>query len=360
MPRRVYIIDMAPNQLIEGVFTMQNCQLGLTKNGKPYLKCLLQDRSGRTPGRMWSVTEDFVQSLPTDGFVFIEGQTQAFQGELQIIVQHLRVVEPKPEELLDLLPSTTKDVDEMFAHVGRLIDSMKSEALKALARTYLNDKPLMERFRQAPAAMQLHHAYLGGLLEHTLALMKLADAVMPLYPKLNRDIVMMGLFLHDLGKCDELTWQTGFAYSDDGQLVGHIARGLVWLNDKVAATRAAGVELSPELVRVLEHIILSHHGVPEFGALKIPATPEAIMVSLLDNVDAKTQMAIDAGRGPASRSEELGGAFTEKVWALGTRIYRPDPLGDVTDAPGASASPTPPQKSPAKKPFDGPPLKGGI
>jgi len=341
MPPRIYINQMTPNQLVEGVFTMQNCQMGLTKSGKPYLKCLVADRTGRTPARMWSVSEEFVQGLPADGFIHLEGQTQAYQGELQIIIKKLRPTEPRPEDLHDLLPSTEKDIDEMFSKVTRLLEGMSSDQLKTLARAYLNDKELMDLFKQAPAATALHHAFLGGLLEHTLAVMKLADAITPLYPKINNDLVLFGLFLHDLGKCVELQWDAGFSYSDDGQLVGHIARGVIWLNEKARQCRDQKNPIDPAVVRVLEHIILSHHGQPEFGALKIPATPEAVLISLIDNVDAKTQMAIDAGRAE-TRAGDLGSDFTERIWALGTRIYRPDPLENESAE------------------TDQPPLKGGI
>ena len=338
MPERIYITDMSPNQLVEGVFTVQNCQLGLTRAGKPFLKCLLADRTGRTPARMWNASEDLVQSLPTDGFVELLGQTQPYQGEMQIIIHKIRHAHPTQDDLLELLPSTERDINEMYAEVGELLDSLEHPALRALGQVYREDKELMGRFRQAPAAMQLHHAYLGGLLEHTLGLMKLADAALPLYPRVSRDIVLMGLFLHDLGKCEELTWQAGFSYSDDGRLVGHIARGVIWLEEKArrcADQGEGGTPLSDELLRVLQHIILSHHGVPEFGALKTPATPEAIFIHLLDNVDAKLNMAL-AARDAPGKPKELGGNFTEKVWALGTRIYRGDPMAE--DAGGASAN----------------------
>lgn len=331
MPARVYIGEATPNQLIEGVYAIQNAQLGLTKNGKSYLKCLVSDRTGRAPARMWSASEELVASLPTDGFVHLSGQTQAYQGELQVIVQHIRPANPTPDELVELLPSTTKNIDDMLKAVEMKLDAMKSPSLKALAHVYLDDRELMKTFRQAPAAMVLHHAYIGGLLEHTLSLMKLAEAVCPNYPKINQDLVVFGLFLHDLGKCVELTWSTGFGYSDQGQLVGHIARGVVWLNEKVARLRAAGTDFPDELLHVLEHIIVSHHGLPEYGALKVPATPEAVLIHQLDNVDAKTQMALDAGR-PDGDKTELGGNFTEKVWALGTRLYRPDPV-KLADSP---------------------------
>jgi len=333
MAKRTYIADAAPNQLIEGVFAIQNCQLGQTKNGKPYLKCLIGDKSGRAPGRMWNASEQIVSALPTDGFVYLEGQTQPYQGEMQVIIQTIAPAQPSDADLQELLPSTAYDIDAMFDEVRGILGGLSSPSMQRLAQAYLGDAALMQRFKQAPAAMQLHHAFIGGLLEHTLALLRLGEAVLPLYPRVNRDLVLMGLFIHDLGKCAELTWETGFGYSDDGQLVGHIARGLVWLNDKARALDEAGEGVPAEALRVLEHIIVSHHGVPEFGAVKIPATPEAILVHLLDNVDAKMQMSLDATRSEKAGGAELGGNFTEKMWALGTRLYRPDPLAEEAAAP---------------------------
>jgi len=328
---RITIDNLQPAQNVAGVFAVQNLQLGNTKAGKPYLKMVIADSTGRTPGRMWSVTEEQFASLPTDGFVYLEGQTQPYQGEMQIIVHNIRAHQPTQRELMDLLPATKQDVDEMFAGVLRLLQSIQSPAIKCLVDRYLEDGDLMGRFCQAPAAQTLHHAYLGGLLEHTYSLMQLADKIVGHYPHLSRDIVLMGLFLHDLGKCDELTWLEGFGYSTDGQLVGHIGRGVVMLNDKCRACEDpelgdAAVKIPANLRRVLEHIILSHHGVPEFGALKLPATPEAIFISNLDNLDAKMNMALDAAaREKLGAGPDLGSDFTEKVWALGTKIYRPDP-----------------------------------
>ncbi len=328
---RVTIDNLQAAQNIAGVFAVQNLQLGNTKAGKPYLKMLIADKTGRTPGRMWSATEELYQSLPTDGFVYLEGQTQPYQGEMQIIVHQIRAHHPTERELMDLLPATEQDVDEMFAQLLRLLQSIEHPALKCLVDRYLEDGNLMQQFCQAPAAQTLHHAYLGGLLEHTLSLMQLADKMVGHYAHLSRDIVLMGLFLHDLGKCTELTWLEGFGYSTDGQLVGHIGRGVVLLNDKCKACEdpelgEAALPIPAELRMVLEHIILSHHGVPEFGALKVPATPEAVFISNLDNLDAKMNMVLDvAGRDKLSQGKDLGGDFSEKVWALGTRVYRPDP-----------------------------------
>lgn len=323
-PRR-YIRDLEANGFVDGPYSIQNAQLGQTKNGKPFLKCLIADKTGRTPGRMWNITEDQFHELPTNGFVWIESQVQPYQGEMQLILQKVRTYEPSTDELTELLPSTRHSIDEMFGEVVRLMSNLEHPALKALAETYLGDGDLMDRFCQAPAAQTLHHAYLGGLLEHTASLLRAADALLPLYPQLNRDIVLMGLFLHDLGKCYELKWKTGFGYTTDGQLVGHIARGVLMLEEK-AATCANDpdepVAVPQPILAVLGHIILSHHGTPEFGALKIPATPEAIFISNLDNLDAKMNLAIGEARNP----DKPGDAeFTEKIWALDTRLYKPDP-----------------------------------
>lgn len=328
MGNRTLIKDLKASQFVDGVFAIHNCQLGQTKTGKPFLKCLLADRSARTPGRMWNATPELFKQLPTDGFVWIAGQTQPYQGEMQIIIQQIRPIEPSADDLSELLPSTTHDIEEMFSEVVQILGRMTHEPLRHLARAYLEDNELMAQFRQAPAAMTLHHAYLGGLLEHTLNVLRLAQTIGPMYEELNQDLMVTGLFLHDLGKCSELTWETGFGYSEEGNLVGHVARGLLWLETKAEQCARDGHPLTPSLLRVLQHIILSHHGELEFGALKVPATPEAIAVSMLDNLDAKLHMAMSAAdrkEAGNAKDAELGGNFTEKIWSLATRIYRPDP-----------------------------------
>ena len=325
MAKRVYIRELQAAQWIEGVYAIRNCQLGRTKTEKPYIKCLLADKTGQTPARMWNATEELFSILPTDGFVRIEGQTQPYQGEMQIIIQQMNPAVPTPAEIAELLPSTQFDVEQMFAEVQSILSTLTNPGLRSLARIYLDDQELMSRFKQAPAAMNLHHAFLGGLLEHTLQLLRLAQSALPLYPKLNRDVVLMGLFLHDMAKCEELSWENGFAYTDDGQLVGHVARGVIWLQRRAEDCALLGDPVTEPVLRVLHHIILSHHGQPDFGALKVPSTPEAIFVSLLDNVDAKMQMAISAARGESNKSDKVAGHFTEKIWALDPRLYRPDP-----------------------------------
>lgn len=326
---RRFIADMTPAERIEGAFSIANTQIGTKKNGEPYLRCLIGDKTGQVPGRKWTVDENLIRRLPTDGFIWLEGETQAYQGELQIIVHVIDPLDPSPEQMRELLPASQRDPKDMFDEVVQLLGTLEHPAMKALAQIYLDDEFLMDQFRTAPAAKTMHHAYLGGLCEHTLNLMKLTDAVCPLYPKISRDLVMMGLFLHDLGKTRELVYDRGFSYSDRGELIGHIVEGAIMLHDKAQQMmRESGQRLPAGALTVLQHIILSHHGIPEYGAAKIPSTPEAIFVSMLDNLDAKTAIALDAARPDRAGGMDLGGNFTERQWALDTKLYKPDPLAE--------------------------------
>jgi 3'-5' exoribonuclease len=328
--QRRYIREMEPSEYVSGLFCISNAQLGRTKTDKPYLKCILKDKTGEMSARMWSIDAETWRRLPTEGFVVVEGETQAYQGDLQLIVRAIDPVEPSVDDLRELLPVSANDPGQMLAEVTEILGTLEHPAMKALAKIYLEDKPLMDAFCVCPAAKAMHHAYLHGLLEHTLACMKLAVAVCPLYPKISRDIVLMGLFLHDLGKTREIVWDRSFVYSDRGELIGHIVEGAIMLHDRAQLVmRSTGQRLPKNAVMVLQHIILSHHEKPEFGAARIPATPEAIMVAMLDNLDAKTFIALAAARPDRATEIDLGGNFTDKQWALeNTKLFRPDPLKD--------------------------------
>jgi len=326
---RTFISDMRPNERFEGAFSIGNAQLAVTKNGDPYLACLLGDKSGSVPARKWSMSPEEFRRLPTDGFVFAEGRTQPFKGELQLIVEHIETIEPDTKQLMDLLPASSRAPAEMFAELVAILDTLQHPAMRALVQEYLTDENLMEQFKQAPAAKMLHHAFLGGLLEHTLQLLNIAKLICPLYPRINRDIVLVGLFLHDIGKTRELSWAGSFAYTDRGELIGHIVEGAIMLHDKAQAVMTKhGIRLPRHALTVLQHIVISHHTKPEYGAAKIPATPEAILVAQIDDLDAKTAIALDGSRPERTKLSDLGGNFTEKNWALGTKLFRPDPLGD--------------------------------
>ena len=327
MTTKAQIAEMVPSQRIEGVFAIANAQLGKTRQDKPYLRCLLSDKTGEAPARKWSISEEEYADLPTDGFVWVEGETQAYQGQLQIIVHNMHVHEPTIEQMKELLPVTSRDIEEMWTECVSLLRSFEHPALLALAELFLEDEYFVESFKRAPAAKALHHSHLGGLLEHSLTLMQIADRICPLYPRINRDIVVMGCFLQDIGKTRELSYARGFDYTDRGELIGHIVEGTHMLRAKCEVLmREKGVRLPAGLAMVLEHIILSHHGVPEYGAAKMPMTPEAVLVAHIDALDAKTVIAMDAARPERQAAADLGGNFTDKSWALGVKLYKPDPL----------------------------------
>ena len=323
------LATVKPNTYFDGVYSILNPQVGTTRAGKAYLKCLIRDATGELPGRQWSFEDGRIADINATGFVWIAGYSQEYNGQTQIILEQVKAVDVDDADLVNLLPSTKKDINQMYAEVQGIMQSLSHPAMRALADAYLGDDALMAEFRRAPAAVSMHHAWIGGLLEHTHQLLHLAEAMLGMYPELDRDLVLMGLFLHDLGKTAELSWEKGFNYTADGNLIGHIVRGAIWLQVKAAiAARESGQRLPGDALRVLQHIILSHHGEPEYGAAKVPSTPEAIFVALLDNLDAKTAMAVAAARTEHSPGPNEGGGFTDKIWALQTRLYCPNPLAE--------------------------------
>ncbi len=334
----IAIRDMVANSYVNGVYALVNPQLGTTRQGKPFFKALIRDATGEVPIRVWTFEEAAMSDVTHTGFVFISGQTQSYQGQVQMIAETIRGVEVSHTDLARLLPVTKGDITSMMHEVGELLRSMKHPGMVVLAEQYLSTASLMDRFRSAPAAVSVHHAFIGGLLEHTLQLMKLADAMLPRYPGLNRDLVLMGLFLHDLGKTSELEWEKGFSYTVDGNLIGHVVRGAVWLHGmaaKVAAER--GAVLPPEALRVLMHMVISHHGQLEHGAAKLPSTPEAMFVAMLDNLDAKVAASLVAAARDKGDTHTPGHEFSDKVWALDVKVYRPDPLQPAVVSPPTHA-----------------------
>jgi len=327
MSTRTNVSQMNGQGFVHGVYSLVNPQIGTTRNGEPFLKCLLRDATGEAIGRLWRFDTSTMQDITSTGFVRIEGTQEIYQEKLQIKIGEIWSYEPTSEELTELLPCTRKNIDEMFVEMTTLLQSLEHPAAKAMADAYLEDTDLMDKLRVAPAAMQIHHAWIGGLLEHTLQLMIMANAMLPNYPRLNRDIVLLGLFIHDLGKVVELCWDKGFQYTREGNLIGHIARGAMWLEEKAkVAESSLGNPLPDGFLTVLQHIVLSHHGQLEHGAAKVPSTPEAMFVSQLDTLDAHVQTSLDAAR-PWEQSVTGDEAFTERIWSLNTKIYKRDPLG---------------------------------
>jgi 3'-5' exoribonuclease len=285
---RRFVSALTDGDSVEETYLVVEKQLRANRNGNLFLQLELRDRSGTIGARLWNAGETLFRSFEAGDFLVVKGKVQLFQGALQMILSHLARVPSEKVDLADFLPYTEQDVSKLLERLRTLLRSLGDPYLRALAECFLLDEGFLQAFSRAPAGVRNHHAYVGGLLEHVVTLLDAADRIAPLYPELNRDLFLMGIFLHDIGKVRELTYDRTFAYSDEGQLVGHLVIGTEILNEKVArACELIGEPFPTELLLRLKHLILSHHGTHEFGSPRLPMTPEAIAVHCLDNFDAK-------------------------------------------------------------------------
>lgn len=324
MARRFIKELTAGDRLEDEVFLVKSKDLRTTTQGGLYIHAVLTDRTGQLVARMWQATEAIYRSMTEGGFLRFKGRVENYKGNLQFIIDGISIADAGTFDIGDFLPTTERNIDEMWSRLSEILGVIKHTHLKAMVQEFLGDEDLMRRFRRAPAAATLHHAYIGGLLEHTLQLLEVAERILPLYPKLSSDLVLAGLFLHDIGKAEELAYETSIGYTDRGQLIGHIVQAVTWIDRKASAISARGPEPFPDDVRnVLQHVVLSHHGTLEFGSPKVPALPEAVFVHHLDNLDAKATMyvnLIENDRDPAAR-------WTNYQHTLQTKIYKHDPTG---------------------------------
>ena len=312
-----FINEINPGETIDDIYMVTDPILRSTTKGDLYIAVYLSDHTGRLNGRMWQATEAVYNSLPKPGFVHIQGRSELYANNLQIIINNVSVIDAGKVDLDDFLARTDKDISQMFEEVKKIVGQIKNPQLKALVNQFLADTELMEKFCKAPAAMKLHHSFLGGLLEHTHSMLRVAVAILPLYPQVQPDLVLAAILLHDIGKTEELTYDMAFSYTDSGQLLGHIAQTLLMINKKADALAAKGTPIDKSILDTLGHIILSHHGQYEFGSPKLPATPEAFMVYYIDDLDAKINQvtaAIDSETGDSN--------WTGWKNALQTKLYK--------------------------------------
>ena len=321
--RRTFLRDSQPGDVLEDVFVLSGKQLSATSTNKHFIKAFVSDKSAQIVSRMWNATRDIFNALPESGFVRLRGRVENYQNNNQFIIEQIWPAKDGTFDLEDLLPHTSKDINQMCQKLFEICGSIQNRHLAALMQAYLDDEPLMNDFCRAPAAMSFHHAYIGGLLEHTLNSMEIADCISRFYPLLNRDLVIAGIFLHDIAKTWELSYETAFGYTDGGQLIGHIVKSAMWVEHKAKeAEDVLGEKIPQRLIDVLQHIVLSHHKEMEFGSPKIPATPEAIFVHYIEDLDAKMMMSLQATRGEGVSNSE--GNWTEFMKAFGGKLYRPD------------------------------------
>ena len=285
---RRFISELGHQEPVDQIFLASQKQLRPNRNGNLYLQVELSDRTGSISARMWNADDADYRGFDDGDFVRVEGATQLYQGALQLIATNVCKARSEEVDFDDFACLTPADIDRMAIRAAELLRGIKDAEVRNLAECFLADDELMRRFTRSPAGVKNHHAYPGGLLEHVVNLMEVVDRIVDRYPAVNADLLMMGAFLHDLGKVDELSCDKGLAYTDAGQLLGHTVLVLGILDQKVAeAERLSGEPMCCETVLRLKHMIVSHHGQYEYGAPKLPMTLEAIALHHLDNLDAK-------------------------------------------------------------------------
>ena len=283
-----FVADAAKfdGQSVTSFFAISSMSLREKKGGGgQYLALTLSDKTGAFEARMWEEFASAVASCAEGCYVKAQGQVAKYQGKFQITLTKLRLAADSEVEPADFVPTTRFDIDAMWSELRSYIDAFANPDLKRLVFAFLDDPEIGPAYRAAPAAKVLHHAWLGGLLEHVLTLVRVCRAVVPFYPEVDPDLLVTGAVLHDIGKVRELSWGTTFGYTLEGQLVGHISIAQGMLREKIAALPGFPGKLSV----LVEHMVLSHHGRHEFGSPKLPMTPEAILLSALDDLEAKMQ-----------------------------------------------------------------------
>jgi len=321
MSRR-YVSQLAHQEAIDQIFIASEKALRPNRNGNLYLQLDLADRSGSIAARMWNASEQDYRGFENGDYVRVEGTTQLFQGTIQLIITSIHKAPQGEVNLDDFLILGSREIDQLVVRLNGFLRKLREPHLLNLAECFLLDEDFMRKFSRAPAGVKNHHAYVGGLIEHVVNLLELVSRVAPLYPSINPDVLMMGAFLHDMGKIDELTYERDFAYSDEGQLIGHVVMAISILERKLReAERLSGEPMPEELVLRLKHMIVSHHGQYEYGSPKLPMTLEAVALHQLDNLDAKVHSFDQLIRDDPN----MDSGWTNFHHGLGRKLYKGEP-----------------------------------
>jgi len=331
--QRRFVNEIKAGETVDQVFLVTQKELRTTRKGDYYITCTLCDKTGQLAARMWQANEAIFSAIPTDGFLHVKGRAEDYRGSLQFIIDACRPYPKDKVDVEDFLAVTQRDVEAMWSELVEALRDVKDKPLRMLIKKFVEDQAFVAGFKRAPAAMQMHHPFIGGLLEHTLNVVRACRTLLGFYPKLNADLVLAGAFFHDMGKIAELAAGTGVTYTDRGQLIGHITIAAIWLGEKAAAVAAETGEPFPQrTLDLLQHIVLSHHGVHEYGSPKLPMVPEAYMIHYLDNLDAKMFMTvrdIEADADPTSSFTGYSRELQTRLYKRSAKLAEPQP-GDET------------------------------
>jgi 3'-5' exoribonuclease len=318
MPRRL-ITELPQQTPIDQTFLATHKQLRPNRNGQLYLQVELADKSGTITGRLWNASDDDYGAFEDGDYVRVEGHTQLYSGSMQVIISAIERADPRTVDESEFQVLSTNDFVRLEAELGTILGTIRSVPLKMLVDEILADKSLMDAFKRTPAGVKHHHAYAGGLLDHVVNLLRLADRVAPLYPALDRDLLLVGVLVHDIGKVRELESLQGFSYTDEGQLLGHVLLGLEIVDAKIRAIETrTGQRLAIEAAIRVKHMIASHHGQYEYGSPKLPMTLEAVALHHLDHLDAKMAGTIQLLQNEATAED----GWTQYQQSQGRKFFR--------------------------------------
>ena len=313
--KSAYVAGLLPETTVTSFFLVAEKELRCTREGKPFLRLELCDRSGTVEARVWENAESLVATFHRDDIVKVQARVESFRNKVQLAVDKLRRAEVTEIDLTDFFPHTAEDVEKLYVRLHEHASAIRNPWLKSLVLGVIEDPVLVPRLKRAPAAKAMHHAFIGGLIEHVVSLCELSVLVAGHYPELNPDLLLTGIILHDIGKLDELCYDRSIHYTDEGQLLGHIV-----IEVEQIGRRMDRIEGFPdELKMLVKHLLISHHGEYEFGSPKLPMFREALVLHYLDDLDSKmgaarAALAVEGG-------EEVWSAFSP---ALGRRFLRVD------------------------------------
>jgi len=328
--KEFYICDCVrhENKVITSCFVVVSKQIKPKKSGEPYLALTLGDRSGQLEAKMWDNVEEVLNAFEQDDFLKVKGLINKYKNRFQLTIHKLRKLGESEIDFADYLPKTTKNIDELWQTLAVYFVSFQNPYLRSLLQAFMADPEIASAYRNAPAAKTLHHAYIGGLLDHVVSLFRSCELICQNYPQINRDLLLAGAFLHDIGKIHELTYNRSFSYTTRGQLLGHMVIELEMLQAKVVLIPGFPAELKT----MLEHLIISHHGQYEFGSPKLPMFPEALVLHYLDDLDSK----MEAMRAHFEREADLESPWTSYNASLGRPLLNTEKFL----APKEPSSPT--------------------
>ena len=344
-----YVKEIEPDQTITGSFLVCSKEIRQKKTGDPYLSLLLGDRTGELDAKMWDNVAEVMETFERDDFVKIKGLLQIFHNRPQLTIHKIRLLDDSEVDFTDYFPASARDPEEMWRELRQFVAEIRNPHLRKLLDALLDDDDIARRYRIAPAAKQIHHAYLGGLIEHVLSLCHLSRLAAGHYHDIDVDLLVTGAVLHDIGKIYELSYERGFSYSTEGQLLGHMLLGVRMVGDKLRDIP----DFPPRLRSLVEHMIISHHGRLEFGSPKVPVFPEAMLLHYLDDMDSK----MECMRHLLETDRQVDGCFTSYSAPLERPLLKKGKyLGD-SEAQAPAEMPPPTRPEPAQPDLSVPALK---